>query len=104
MYSPLHLSRSYVYFSLVLYVVLGHLVRRRETWGWIIGASLVGSVQFFFITNFFDWLCQPLQSEALLPSQFRYSRDLSGLATCFAAALPFFQSNFSAPMRYASRR
>lgn len=94
MYSPLHLSRSYVYLSMLVYVAIGFALQRRKTWGWIIGASLLGSLQFFVVTNFCDWLFQPLLGEELLPSQFRYARDLSGLATCFAAALPFFRADF----------
>ena len=44
MYSPLHLSRSYVYLSLLLYVVIGLALKGRETWGWIVGASMLGSL------------------------------------------------------------
>jgi hypothetical protein len=94
LYSPLHLSRSYVYASLLGYVGIGLILRSRQTWGWIVGASLLGSLQFFVITNFCDWLFQPLLSEELLPSQFRYSRDLSGLLTCFAAAVPVLRADF----------
>lgn len=94
LYSPLHISRVYVYGSFLLYVAIGRLLRQRESWGVLLGASLAGSLQFFFVTNFCDWLCQPLLSEELLPSQYRYSRDFSGLLTCFAAALPFFRADF----------
>jgi hypothetical protein len=94
LYSPLHLSRAYVYASFLIYVAIGHVLRHRESWGWIIGASLLGSLQFFVVTNFCEWLFQPLLSEELLPSQYRYSRDLSGLLVCFAAALPFLNASF----------
>jgi len=94
-YSPLHISRAYVYASFLVYVAIGWwLLRERVTFGRLAGASVLGSVQFFLITNFFDWLFQPLQSFALLPAEFRYSRDFAGLMTCYAAALPFFQADF----------
>src|SRR5207253_155970 len=57
------------------------------------GASLLGSLQFFVVTNFCVWLVQPLQSLDLVPEAFRYSRDLTGILTCFAAGLPFFQGD-----------
>ncbi len=94
-YSPLHISRAYVYASFLLYVAIGWwMLRERASLGRLMGASFLGSLQFFFVTNFCEWAFQPLQSLALLPAEFRFSRDLSGLLTCYAAALPFFQTDF----------
>jgi Family of unknown function (DUF6580) len=94
-YSPLHISRAYVYASLLIYVAIGMwLLRDRATLGRLLGASCLGSVQFFLVTNFCEWLFQPMQSVELLPVAFRYSRDFSGLLACYAAALPFFQADF----------
>lgn len=87
-YSPLHVSRAYVYGSFLLYVAIGRLLRDKASPAWVFGASLLGSLQFFLVTNFFDWLFQPLQT---VPEAFRYTRDLSGLMNCYVAALPFFQ-------------
>jgi hypothetical protein len=89
-YAPWHISRLYVYPAFMIYVLLGRaLIRNRSFW-WIGVASLVGSLQFFIVTNFFTWLMQPLQA---LPESYRYSRDLSGLLSCFVAAIPFYQSD-----------
>jgi hypothetical protein len=94
-YSPLHISRAYVYPSFLIYVAIGlWLLRERATLGRLAGASFLGSLQFFLVTNFCEWLFQPLQSFALLPAEYRFSRDLSGLLMCYAAALPFFQADF----------
>jgi hypothetical protein len=83
------------YVSFVSYVAIGRFViGDRATWGRLAGASVLGSLQFFFLTNFFEWYTQPLQSFALLPAEFRYTRDFSGLAACFAAAVPFLKSDF----------
>ena len=94
-YAPFHISRTYVYASFLLYVAIGvWLLRDRATIGRLLGASLLGSVQFFVVTNFCEWLFQPLQSVELLPIAYRYPRDLSGLLACYAAAVPFFQADF----------
>lgn len=90
-YSPFHISRSYVYGSFLLYVCIGRLLVNKKSFLWIAGASLVGSLQFFVVTNFCDWLFQPLQGD--IPAAFRYSRDWAGLMQCFAAGLPFFRGD-----------
>jgi hypothetical protein len=86
-----HLSRIYVYGSFVIYVAIGRLLQNRESPLKICGASLLGSLQFFVITNFCTWLLQPFESLEGVPAEFVYSRDLAGLWTCFVAALPFYQ-------------
>jgi hypothetical protein len=86
-----HLSRIYVYGSFVLYVAIGRLLRNRESPLKVCAASLLGSLQFFVITNFCTWLLQPFDALEGVPAYLVYSRDLSGLWACFVAALPFFQ-------------
>ena len=88
------LWRIYVYASFLVYVLIGRLLRGRESALTITGASLLGSLQFFVVTNFCVWLFQPFEFLADgVPGYLIYSRDLSGLLTCFAAALPFFQGD-----------
>lgn len=48
----------------------------------VLGASLLGSVAFFLVTNFGAWLGNPTL----------YTQDLAGLMTSYAAGLPFFQN------------
>ncbi len=91
MYSPLHHSRAYVYGSFLIYVLLGMAISHKRSLGWILGAAVLGGLQFYLITNFFTWLCQPLYSAEELPAVYRYTRDLDGLLTCFLAGLPFYQ-------------
>lgn len=94
-YSPLHISRAYVYASFLVYVAIGWwMLRQRANFGRLLGASFLGSLQFFLVTNFCEWLFQPFQSFTLLPAEYRFARDLSGLLACYAAALPFFQADF----------
>ncbi len=69
-----------VYFSLLIYVLLGRTLIGRSTNPWRIGAvALAGSVQFFLITNFFTWFAGTL-----------YPHTAGGLAACYIAGLPFF--------------
>jgi hypothetical protein len=89
-YSAWHISRLYVYPCFLIYVLLGRaLIRNRSFW-WIGVASVLGSLQFYFLTNFFTWLTQPLE---VLAAGERYSRDLNGLFHCLVAGIPFYQSD-----------
>lgn len=91
-YSLAHFSRFFVYASFMIYVLIGRWVRDNDSIGRIAVAATLGGVQFFVLTNFCEWLFQPLQPYYdQIPAAFQYSRDMSGLMTCFAFALPFYQ-------------
>jgi len=68
-----------VYVSLACPVLFGNLVQRQ---GWIavLGGSLASSLIFFTTTNFTTWALSEL-----------YPHTLSGLTTCYIAALPFYR-------------
>jgi hypothetical protein len=68
----------FVYAGFLVYVLLGRLLCRDGS-VWRLGvASVLGSVQFFLLTNFGAWLTTGM-----------YPRTWAGLVTCYAAALPF---------------
>jgi hypothetical protein len=90
-YSLGHISRLFVYAGFMGYVVIGRLLQRSDSLVSVWLGALAGGVLFFVVTNFCEWLFQPLQSYYHLPEVFRYSRDLNGLVTCFAMALGFYQ-------------
>jgi hypothetical protein len=92
-----HASTIYVCISLLIYVAIGQLLRDRESPMKILGASLLGSLQFFLITNFCVWLLQPFESLDGWAAADIYTRDVSGILTCFARALPFLNSE--SPLR-----
>lgn len=50
----------------------------------IIGSSLFGAIAFFILSNFGVWIGSTM-----------YPNTLSGLATCFAAAIPFFANTLA---------
>lgn len=87
-YSLGHLSRVFVYASFMIYVFIGRWLRDTNSVTSIMLAATLGGVQFFVLTNFCEWLFQPWQPG--IPAAYLYTRDLSGLITCFAYALPFY--------------
>ena len=71
----------YVYEAALIPVVLGRLIRNRNGVVAIAAAALGSSVSFFLVTNFMVWATGSL-----------YPHTTVGLATCFAAGIPFFQN------------
>ena len=71
-----------VYLSFILIVGIGIVLSRNIKIKNVVIASLLSSSLFFVITNFQMWILSPL-----------YSKDISGLAACYIAAIPFFQYN-----------
>jgi hypothetical protein len=71
----------YVYGAALIPVLLGRLIRSRNGAVAIVAAALGSSVSFFLVTNFMVWATGSL-----------YPHTMAGLATCFAAGIPFFQN------------
>jgi hypothetical protein len=91
-YSLGHPSRIFVYGSFMIYVAIGRWLIKTDSITSIALAGTLGGLQFWVMTNFCEWLLQPMYYE-LIAAPFRYSRDLSGLTACFVAALPFYQGD-----------
>jgi hypothetical protein len=69
-----------IYGSFLIYALLGRLARRGGSPAWAVPASLLGSAQFFLITNFGVWA----GGDGTL-----YPKTFAGLMQCYVAALPF---------------
>jgi hypothetical protein len=70
-----------IYASMLVYVFLGQtLLRKSRKPGRIAIVCLLGSTQFFLITNFFVWLGHDVV----------YAHTFAGLIACYTEALPFF--------------
>jgi len=69
----------WVYASFLISVWLGRRLRGTENVPKIAAFTLLNSMQFFVVTNFGSWLW--FQA---------YPRTMTGLADCYAAAIPFF--------------
>jgi len=77
----LHSALLLVYVCMAISVAIGMQLKNRIRLMTVAGASVLSSVQFFVITNFGVWLSTGM-----------YSPDLSGLASSYVAALPFFHN------------
>ncbi len=81
-----------IYFSFLLYVILGRSLLKGKTSPLrIASVAAAGSLQFFLVTNFFEWW------EGIS----MYPHTLAGLAACYAAALPFFSRTLIADLFYS---
>ncbi|MBK9401073.1 MAG: hypothetical protein IPN36_09505 [Bacteroidetes bacterium] len=78
----------WVYGSIVLITFLGFFLRGREQRQTIMVASLLGSMLFFFLTNFGTWLTG------------YYGYTSQGLANCYIAAIPFFKGTVMGDLFY----
>jgi hypothetical protein len=80
-----------VYATVALIVAIGWSLSSRRSPLRIAGAAVAGSVTFFLITNFGMWLFSGF-----------YPLTSAGLAACYVAAIPFFQTTVAADLVYAA--
>ena len=87
----LHVLIPIVYASFLINVALGLWLRDRRTTPRIAALALLGSIQFFLITNFGVW--------AFLGS---FPRTIAGLITCYIAGLPLFWNTLAGDALYTA--
>jgi hypothetical protein len=80
-----------VYASFLLSVLIGRFLTQKRSVVRIGGATLLGALQFFLITNFGVW--------AFLNS---YPRTGAGLVACYVAGVPFFWNTLASDATYAT--
>jgi len=80
-----------VYGSFAISVLIGRLLKERRTVPRIAGATFLGSLVFFLVTNFGVW--------AFLDS---YPRTPAGLLACYLNGLPFFGNTLAGDAVYAT--
>src|SRR2546421_4100033 len=85
-----HRLMPIVYSSFLLSVVIGRFLQNRRTVLRVGAATLLGSAQFFLLTNFAVWW--------LLNS---YPKTASGLAACYLAGLALFRNTVTGDALYA---
>lgn len=81
----------WTYGAFLLTVVLGIALTKSKSATKIIAGGLGASVLFFILSNLGAWVSMPM-----------YTKDLSGLATCFAAAVPFFRNTIMSNLLFAT--
>lgn len=80
----------FVYGSFVLSIFIGRLIRTKITASKITIGSLIGSIQFYLLTNFAVWL---------IPGSL-YSKTLDGLIASYVAGIPFFRNTIMGDLFY----
>lgn len=80
----------YTYMSFVVIALVGFVLLKKVSVGRVIASSLLASVIFFLISNFGTW------ASGLMP----YSKDFSGLMTCYVAGIPFFKNTLLGDLFY----
>ena len=84
-YGLFHPTRAFVYPSILLYAVIGRALASTDS-VWRVGlAAVLGSFQFFVITNLGTWLF------GLDIFGNAYPQTVEGLLYCYTAAVPFHQ-------------
>lgn len=81
----------FTYLSLLLITCVGFLIFRQVSIGKIVIGSLSASVIFFLVSNFGTWI-----SGMML-----YTKDISGLISCYIAGLPFFKNTIAGDLLYS---
>ena len=91
-FTGFHRLIAYVYASFLVGVVIGLWLKPKKSAGRIAGATIVGSIQFFLITNFGVWA----------ESIGNYSKNWSGLVACYLAGLPLFLNTLAGDALYVA--
>jgi hypothetical protein len=86
-----HATMPFVYLALVIGTWLGQRFLARRTAGRVVFYNLMNSLIFFAITNAGTWLTEGL-----------YPMTVSGLMTCYVAAIPFLQYSVLGDLAYAA--
>lgn len=79
----------WVYLAFAAVIAIGIVLLRKLSIGSIIGASLIGGLVFYLITNFAVWIGTPA-----------YPKTLAGLLECYTLALPFFRNTIAGNLFY----
>lgn len=91
-YAPYSWATLVIYGCFLLNVVLGRVFLRNRASAWRIAAvAVAGSIQFYLITNLYEWW----RGLSLYP------HTLAGLMTCYIAALPFFGRTLVSDLFYS---
>ena len=87
----LHKLSPVVYASFLFSVAIGRMLQQNRSIARIGGATLLGALQFFVITNLGVW--------AFLGS---FPHSLAGLLACYIAGFPFFWNTLAGDALYAT--
>jgi len=86
-----HRLMPVVYASFLVSVLIGRLLQRRRTLPLLAGATFLGALQFFLITNFAVWYFSST-----------YPKSAAGLTACYLAGVPFFGNTLAGDAVYVT--
>jgi hypothetical protein len=87
----LHTTMWATYGALVISIILGNTLLKKQNIIKVAGVTLVSSVIFYLLTNFAVWLSP----------QFMYPKTLGGLYECYIFGLPFFRNSLFGDLMYS---
>lgn len=99
-YSSFYPDQAFVWFSshmlwnygaILAIVMISSYLLKNKNFKNILGASLIGAVLFFVISNFGSWIADPM-----------YPKNMAGLITAYIAGLPFFPNSLISTVLYAA--
>jgi hypothetical protein len=91
-------AMPFVYGGFLVNVLLGRWLMGTENPVAVGGAALVGSVQFFLVSNLGVWLT----SVAMPASPHSYEASWTGLWTCYVMAVPFYRGTLAGDLLFAA--
>lgn len=80
-----------VFVSFALVVAVGIVVLKKVNVTNLLIANLLGTLSFFFISNFFVWMGGKM-----------YTQDFNGLVTCYTMALPFLKNTLMSNLVFSA--
>lgn len=86
----LHDTVLFTWTGMLLFCVLGYLLRGQRSTARLALTTLTGSTLFFLWTNFGVWMVSGL-----------YPHTVSGLTQCYVLALPFFRNSLLGDLAFA---
>ena len=86
-----HSAMPVIYATYALIAVIGMFLRNRSSIAAIGGASLLSSTIFYVTTNFDVWA-----------QGTTYAKTLTGLVTCYIAAIPFFERTIASDLLFSA--
>ena len=89
-----HSMVLWVYGAFALNVIIGSLLIKKAKVSSIATASVTASIMFFIITNFGVWLSAGFMQ--------MYPHSFAGLASCYAAAIPFFWRTLTSDLLFSA--
>jgi hypothetical protein len=85
-----HSTMWAVYLSMAIIGGIGMLIAQNQSIAKVFGATLIGSILFFLITNFAVWYGASF-----------YPQNISGLIACYEAGIPFFRNTMLGDFCYS---